>query len=107
MDHLDTFRTMLGSAHVLTGADTQSYDVDWRGRYRGRSLAVVQPATTDQVAAVMHYCAQAGIAVVPQGGNTGLCGACTPDASGANVVLSLTRLNKIRNIDTDNDTIEV
>jgi FAD/FMN-containing dehydrogenase len=92
---------------VLTGADAEPYSVDWRERYRGRALAVVRPGSTDEVAAVVRVCAETGIAIVPQGGNTGLCGGATPDASGRAIVLSLRRLDRIRAIDTDNDTIEV
>lgn len=107
MNHLDALRATVGAAQVLTGADAQTYAVDWRERYRGTPLAVVRPATTDEVAAVVRRCAQARIPVVPQGGNTGLCGGATPDDSGRAVILSLQRLNRIRGIDTDNDTLDV
>ena len=107
MNHLDALRTAVGDAQVLTGADAQAYAVDWRERYRGTPLAVVRPATTGEVAAVVRQCAQARVPVVPQGGNTGLCGGATPDDSGRAVILSLQRLNRIRGIDADNDTIEV
>ena len=107
MDHLDALRATVGAAQVLTGADALPWETDWRDRYRGRSLAVVRPGTTDEVAAVVRLCAQAGLPVIPQGGNTGLCGGATPDDSGRAVILSLQRLNRIRGIDTDNDTMEV
>ena len=107
MDHLDALRATVGAPHVLTGADALSYEVDWRERYRGRALAVVRPGSTDEVAAVMRYCAQARIPVIPQGGNTGLCGGATPDDAGSAVILSLQRLNRVRGIDTDNDTMDV
>ncbi|WP_345795940.1 FAD-binding oxidoreductase [Castellaniella sp. MT123] len=107
MDHLEALRAAVGVSQVLTGADAQSYEVDWRERYRGRALAVVRPGSTAEVAAVMRICAQAGIPVIPQGGNTGLCGGATPDDSGRAVILSLQRLNRVRGIDTDNDTMDV
>lgn len=107
MDHLDALRAAVGEPHVLTGADARSYEVDWRERYRGRALAVVRPGSTDEVAAVMRYCAQARIPVIPQGGNTGLCGGATPDEAGSAVIVSLLRLNRVRGIDTDNDTMDV
>ncbi|WP_298013562.1 FAD-binding oxidoreductase [uncultured Castellaniella sp.] len=107
MDHLDALRAVVGAAHVLTGPDARSYEVDWRERYQGRALAVARPGSTDEVAAVMRYCAQAGVPVIPQGGNTGLCGGATPDDSGVAVILSLQRLNRVRGIDTDNDTMDV
>lgn len=107
MTKLDQLVELLGSSYVLTGADAASYVEDWRGRYRGEALAVVRPGSTDEVAQVVRWCAANGVPIVPQGGNTGLCGAATPDSSGKSIVLSLGRLNKIRSVDTDNDTMEV
>jgi FAD/FMN-containing dehydrogenase len=107
MNHLDALRTVVGEQYVLTGADAAPYLTDWRERYTGQALAVVRPASTDEVAAVVRLCAGARVPIVPQGGNTGLCGGATPDDSGSAVVLSLQRLNRIRGIDVDNDTMEV
>lgn len=107
MDSLDALRAAVGVSQVLTGADAQTYAVDWRARYRGRALAVVRPGSAAEVATVVRHCAEAGIPVIPQGGNTGLCGGATPDNSGRAVILSLRRLNRIHGIDTDNDTMEV
>lgn len=107
MTKLDQLVELLGSAHVLTGTDAASYVEDWRGRYRGQALAVVRPGSTEAVAQVVRWCAASGVPIVPQGGNTGLCGAATPDSSGRAIVLSLGRLNRIRSVDTDNDTMEV
>ncbi|TAN04967.1 MAG: FAD-binding oxidoreductase [Rhodanobacteraceae bacterium] len=107
MDQLQALRDIVGTANVLTGSDAEPYSVDWRERYHGRALAVVRPGTTGEVAAVVRVCAAAGNPIVPQGGNTGLCGGATPDASGRAVILSLRRLNRVRAIDTDNDTMEV
>ncbi|WP_131110587.1 FAD-binding oxidoreductase [Sulfuricystis thermophila] len=101
---IDTFRAVLGGAHVLTeAADITPYCSDWRGRYRGQPLCVVRPANTEEVAAVVRACATANVAIVPQGGNTGLCGGATP--IGGEVVVSLTRLNRIRALDPDNNTL--
>ncbi len=107
MDFLEAMRATVGAPNVLTGADAQPYSVDWRERYRGQALAVVRPGSTDEVAAIVRHCAQAGVPLIPQGGNTGLCGGATPDDSGQALILSLQRLNRIRGIDTDNDTMEV
>jgi len=85
--------------------DMAPYATDWRGRYSGQPLCVVRPANTEEVAAVVCACVSAGVPVVPQGGNTGLCGGATPTVG--EVVLSLTRLNKIRSIDTHNNTLTV
>ncbi|HET7371184.1 MAG TPA: FAD-binding oxidoreductase [Gammaproteobacteria bacterium] len=107
MTHLDALRAALGSSQVLTGVAAQPYMTDWRDRYHGQALAVVRPGSTNEVAAVVRLCAEAGTPVIPQGGNTGLCGGATPDDSGRAVILSLQRLNRIRGTDTDNDTMEV
>ncbi|ANN65335.1 FAD-binding oxidoreductase [Bordetella bronchialis] len=107
MTFLAELQSLLGADHVLTGGDTDSYTLDWRGRYRGRALAVVRPDTAESVAAVVRLCASHGVPLVPQGGNTGLCGGATPADDGKAVVLSLARLNRVRAIDTDNDTITV
>jgi FAD/FMN-containing dehydrogenase len=98
----------VGPAHVLGAPDDIApYLTDWRGRYHGAALAVVRPRTTSEVAAVVAACAGAGTPIVPQGGNTGQCGGATPDGSGAAVVVSLTRMNRVRALDADNATITV
>lgn len=106
---IEALRQAVGEAQVLTAdADTAPYLTDWRGRYRGAALAVVRPATTAEAAEVVRLCAAEGVAVVPQGGNTGLCGGATPcGAAVAEVVVSLTRLNRIRAVDGANATITV
>ena len=80
---------------------------EWRGDLRGDALIMVSPATTAEVAAVVKACAAADVAVVPQGGNTSLCGGSIPDNSGEQVLLSLSRLNTIRDVDADNFSIVV
>lgn len=104
---LDDLRALVGTDHVLTGADAEPYLTDWRGRYQGAAQAVVRPGDTETLAAVVKYCAKNLIPIVTIGGNTGLCGGATPDESGQSVVLSTARLNRIRSIDTANDTITV
>jgi FAD/FMN-containing dehydrogenase len=105
-DLLPRLRQIVGDAGLLAEpSEWTPYAVDWRGRYAGRPLAVVKPASTSEVAAVVRACAEARTAVVPQAGNTGLCGGATPDASGAQVVLNVSRLNRIREIDRDNNTM--
>ena len=107
MTLLDDLRAAVGADQVLTEGDLSAWEVDWRHRYRGRALAVVRPADTAQVAAVVRTCVQHGASLVPQGGNTGLVGGSVPDGSGTQVLLSLSRLATIRAIDTDNLTITV
>ena len=102
---VDALRSVVGKAQVLQGEGLDAYEVDWRKRYRGRALAVVRPGSAEEVAAVVRTCTAAGVSIVPQGGNTGLVGGGVPDASGTQVLLSLARLNRIREIDTDNLTL--
>jgi len=104
---LESLQSLLGAEQVLTGDAAAPYLVDWRGRYRGAAQAVVRPADTEQVAAVVKLCAAHAVPIVPLGGNTSLCGGATPDDSGRAVVVSLARLNKVRAIDVDNDTMIV
>ena len=104
---LDELNQLLGPEHVLTGADAAPWLTDWRGRYVGSATAVVRPASTEAVADVVRICARHGAPVVPLGGNTGLVGGGTPDTSGTAVVISLQRMNQIRSLDTDNDTVTV
>jgi FAD/FMN-containing dehydrogenase len=92
----------IGDRYVLTQpSDTAPYLTDWRGRYTGSALCVALPGTTEDVAQVVRICHEERIAIVPQGGNTGLCGGATP--IGGEVVVGLTRLNRVRWVDpTDN-----
>ena len=103
---LARFAEIVGAAHVLAdGHDTEPFVTDWRKRYFGTALAVVRPAATAEVAAVVKACAETRTAIVPQGGNTGLCGGATPDASGTQIVLSLARMNRVRALDAINNTL--
>lgn len=92
---------------VTDGSDLDPYRHDWRHMFKGRPLCAVLPRNTREVAEVMQLCAASGVAVVPHGGNTGLSGGATPDESGQQVVLSLARMNAIRDIDVIGETIEV
>lgn len=98
-------RDLIGAQHVLHEGDLSAYELDWRKRSQGKALAVVRPANTEQVAAVVKACAAARVSVVPQGGNTGLVVGSIPDDSGTQIVLSLQRLNKVRAIDKANLTL--
>ena len=104
---LDRLRHIVGAANVLTEGDLIAWEQDWRRRVHGKALAVVRPANTQEVAAVVRACADENISIVPQGGNTGLSVGSTPDESGTQVVLSLTRMNAVRHIDHDNLTMTV
>jgi len=106
-DFLQTLRSICGDAHVLTDGDLQAWEMDWRKRARGKALAVVRPANTDEVACIVKACVAAQVSLVPQGGNTGLVVGSIPDDSGQQVVLSLQRLRAVREIDPANMTITV
>ena len=99
---------IVGASNVLSDeADLVPFLTDWRGRYRGAARCLVRPGTTAEVAAVVKACAEAGVPMVPQGGNTSLCGAATPDGSGDAVIVSLSRLNCVRAVDRANNTLTV
>src|SRR5262245_514898 len=105
---LARFAEILGPLGVVTEAlAIEPHIVDWRGRTRGATLAVLRPATTAEVARVVALCAAREIGIVPQGGNTGQCAAAIPSPDGREVVLSLSRMNRIRTIDEQNNTMTV
>ena len=105
---VEALAATVGAAHVLTEPDdVAAYVVDWRKQYSGPTECVVRPANTDQVAAVVAHCAREGVAIVPQGGNTGLCGGSVPTGARREIVLSLARMNRIRALDRLNDTLTV
>jgi FAD/FMN-containing dehydrogenase len=107
-DFLQRCRAIAGADHVLTTPeDCAPYLTDWRGRFTGRALAVLRPKDPQQVAQLVRACAEASIALVPQGGKTGLVLGGVPDAGGESVVLSLVRLNRIRALDPVNRTMTV
>lgn len=90
----------VGAAHVLTDTELRApYETDWTRRFAGRARAVVRPADTAQVAAVVRVCAEHHVPVVTQGGNTGLVGGSVPRGDGAQVVLSTRRLDTIADVD--------
>ena len=92
--------TLLGPRGLVRDADAVTpWLTDWRGRYTGRALAMAQPANTAELAALLRLCAQHRVAVVPQGGNSGMSGGATPDEGGAQLLLSLRRLDTIGPID--------
>lgn len=96
---LGALQDVVGRAHVLTGDATAGHVTDWTGHFRGWTPAVVRPSDTEQVAAVLALCDRAGVPLVPQGGNTGLVGGGVPLAG--ELVLSLTRLDHLDQVDTD------
>lgn len=92
---------LLGDRGLTTDPDRMdAWLTDWRGRYSGRALALASPASTAEVSALVKLCAAHGVPIVPQGGNSGMAGGATPDASGTAIILSLRRIDQIRSLDT-------
>ena len=107
-EFLDRLASAIGRAQLLTNAhDTAPYLTDWRKRYRGAALCVVRPSCTEEVAAVVSLCAAEGVAIVPQSGNTSLCGGAVPTGAQREIVLSLGRMHRVRALDALNNTITV
>ncbi|MGI4942518.1 MAG: FAD-binding oxidoreductase [Janthinobacterium lividum] len=105
---LPALHAVVGDRGLLTDpADTAPYCEDWRRLYHGRTPAVVRPATTEEVAAVVRLCAARGVPVVPQGGNTSMVGGATPSGDGTQVVLSLSRMTRIRAVDPLDRTLTI
>ena len=97
---------ILGVDQVLVSPEAKApFLEDWRGRYQGSAQAVVLPRSTEDVVQIVRCCQRAGVPMVPQGGNTGLCGGATPDPSGQAVVIAMTQLNRIRSVDAINFSI--
>ena len=106
MSFIEALRERLGEQGLLTD-ELDAFETDWRRRYVGKALAVARPASTEEVAVVVKLCAEHGVVIVPQGGNTGLVGGATPDDSGRQLVLCTSRLQRIRALDTANLTLTV
>src|SRR5210317_2459747 len=87
--------------------DLEPHLTEWRGVYVGRTLVMVMPQSAEEVSAIVRACAEDGVTIVPQGGNTGMCGGAVPDASGEQVLLSLGRMNRVRSVDAQNFSMEV
>ncbi|MEI7968668.1 MAG: FAD-binding oxidoreductase [Betaproteobacteria bacterium] len=105
---LDALRKVLGVAGLVCDPSGMApYLTDWRRRLRGDALCIALPSSTEQVSAVVRLCADAGVSIVPQGGNTGLCGGATPCAGDLPVVIGMRRMNRVRALDRDNGTITV
>lgn len=97
---IDQARQLLGPRGLTQDAELiEPWLTDWRERFTGRALALASPGSTEEVAALVKLCAQHGVPIVPQGGNSGMSGGATPDESGDAILLSLRRMNKIRSMD--------
>jgi FAD/FMN-containing dehydrogenase len=107
-DLLDRLRAALGPAGVLTDpADTAPYCEDWRRLYHGRTPAVLRPANTAEVSEAVRLCAERGVPIVPQGGNTSMVGGAAVNEAGGEIVLSLSRMTRVRDLDPLDMTVEI
>ena len=105
---VDKLRDIVGERGLITDEQGKHpYLTDWRENYLGAALAVVRPATTEEVAAVVKLCIAEQVAIVPQGGNTGMMGGGTPHQQGREIVLSLNRMNRIIEVDPIGYTMTV
>ncbi len=106
-EFLSLCRDIVGPQYVITGADMDGFLTDWRKRFTGRAVAVIKPGSTEEVSQLVKLCVEHRVPIVPQGGNTGLVLGSVPDDSGMAIVLSLTRMNRVRSVDLQNDTLTV
>jgi FAD/FMN-containing dehydrogenase len=112
---MDPVSRALQEIHALVGdkgwiddpVAMEPHLVEWRGRWRGAAPAIVSPGSTLEVSEVVKLCASAGIPMVPQAGNTSLCGGSVPDEDGRSLVISVDRLTAVRDVDPMNDTMTV
>ncbi len=99
---------IVGDRGVVTDPSAlEPHQTDWRGQYHGRAALLVKPASTEEVSRVVQLLAAERVGIVPQGGNTSLCGASVPDASGRQVVVNLARMNRVREVDAANNAMTV
>ncbi len=99
MNPLAAIREIVGPEGVVTDQlQSEAYLIDQRGYYHGRAALIVRPQSTSEVAEIVRICRRHALAIVPQGGNTGLCGGATPDESGKQILLSLSRMNRVREV---------
>jgi len=105
---IEGLKAIVGERNVVTDDHgREPFENDWRGQFHGRALAVVKPGNTDEVSRVVQLLAREKIAIVPQGGNTSLCGGSVPDNSGRQVIVNLSRMNRVRGVDPSNNTMTV
>ncbi len=106
-DMTDSLRVAFVGKLLTDAGDVAPFVIDWRKTWRGSAIAVAFPDSVEDVAKLVRWCAAHDVRIVPQGGNTGQSGGSVPPDDGLNLVLSLTRLNKVRSIDPVNNTITV
>ncbi len=99
---VDRLKSIVGpNGWIADKVDMNPYVTEWRDRYKGKACLAVAPKSTEEVSAIVAACADESVAIVPQGGNTGLCGGAIPDESGAQVIVLLRRMNQVRKVSPD------
>jgi len=106
-DLLARLAAVVGERGIVPPAEQAPYENDWRDQWHGRAACVVRPASVEEVSGVVGLLAELRVPIVPQGGNTSMCGGSVPDTSGTQVVVNLSRMNRIRDVDALNNTITV
>ena len=107
-DLIARFSALVPAGQALSDtADQAAYLTEWRDRWTGKAALVLRPGSTEEVAAIVRLAAETRTALVPQGGNTGLVGGQIPDDSGDQIVVSLTRMSRIRDVDAPGQSITV
>ena len=102
---IEAARQRLGPKGVITDeSDIEPWLTDWRGKFHGRTAAILSPANTEEVSAIVALASELGVPLVPQGGNTGMVGGATPPEDGSALILSLRRMNRLRAISDDDNT---
>lgn len=108
LDLLARFAALVGERYAIADPDSQQpFLKEWRDRYHGKTPLVLLPGTVEEVAAILKLADETGTPIVPQGGNTGLVGGQVPHADGNELLISLKRLDKVRAVDPDSNTIDV
>jgi FAD/FMN-containing dehydrogenase len=100
-------KAIVGERGLVDAAEHGAFENDWRGRFRGRAAAVVRPANTEETSRVVALLHQLRLPIVPQAGNTSLCGGATPDDSGREVIINVSRMNRVREVDVHDNTMTV
>ena len=104
---IDLRKLKLKHPPLFNKEDHDKYVNDWRGQYKGQAAAILKPINTEEVSSILSFAYENNIDVVPQGGNTSLCGAATPDESGNSIIISLEKMNNVRQFNKAAQTITV
>ncbi len=104
---IERLHAIVGDRGMVAPTEQAPYENDWRDQWHGKAACVVRPANTDEVSKVVALLAELRVPMVPQGGNTSMCGGSVPDESGRQVIVNVSRLNRVREVDPANNTMTV